>query len=454
MHFRCQFSRAVAYVSAVSSAASCFSTKTALAAEELNLERAMQLAEKHSPTARIASASREEAESRTLQTIGSLGPRVDLDASRVWFDKSTNKLVGVSPQLPEKTTTAGITISQPIISLAPLLMQVQAQSKLSEVARKQEKQANFSARIEGANAYLNIIKSQQLLDVANSSLAAVEQQNKDADAQSRVGRLARSDAMRFELSLTDARLQQTLAQNTLQIARSAATEILGISDTDLTVTNLTKSVWEEKKPELPKLEEALQEAKNNRIEIQNAKDQLEVAELTRTAAKSDFFPTLNAFLKYQRNFEAEDTTYGGEAYAKKDIRDTMTYGLQLNWNIWDWGSKYNRISEYSAGVIKAQAAKDASETQVTLDITQALLNLKSTVESLESAKAAVQLAEEVFRLTELRFKGGQASTSDMIQVERDQTRARGNLVTSRADVDLAWLKYLQAMGRKPTVANL
>lgn len=431
---------------------------TSFAADAIDLERAMDLAEKHSPQARIATAAREEAESRTLQIAGGLGPRVDVDGSRVWFNKDTNKLVGIAPELPERSTTAGITVSQPIISLAPMFMNVRAHAKLSKISKNQEQQAAYAARIDGANAYIGIIQSQQLLQVANSSYLAVERQNKDAQAQSRVGRLSASDAMRFELALTDARLQQTLANNTLQNARQFAIEVFGVNLEQLNLSNLTQSIWEERKPPIPKLEEGVKEALIARTEIQNSRDQVDVAELARNAARSDFFPTLNAFMKYQRNFEAKDISLGtgadASAFKKKDVQDTMTYGLQLSWNIWDWGSKFNRISEYSAGVMKAQAAQDAAVSQVTIEATRATLDLHSAIESLESSKAAVKLSEEVFRLMDIRFKGGQVSTTDVIQAERDQTRARGNLVTARGNVDLAWLKFLQAMGRKPTIRQL
>jgi len=60
------------------------------------------------------------------------------------------------------------------------------------------------------------------------------------------------------------------------------------------------------------------------------------------------------------------------------------------------------------------------------------------------------LAEAVFKLTKARSQQGQATTTDVIIAERDQTRARGGLVNARGDVDVAWLKLQKAVGDVPT----
>jgi outer membrane protein TolC len=182
-----------------------------------------------------------------------------------------------------------------------------------------------------------------------------------------------------------------------------------------------------------------------------------IAEYYKIASELDYLPSLNAFVRYERDLEAKDTTYppppspGGKNFDQADVQDKYSYGLQLKWNIWDWGTRWGKTEEYEANVARAKVAKDAAESAVRLEVRQAVLSLQGLIDGLESSKSSVRLAEEVYRLTKARFQNGQATSNDVIAAERDQTRARGGLVNVRGDIDLAWLKLQRSMGDKPEI---
>jgi outer membrane protein TolC len=94
-------------------------------------------------------------------------------------------------------------------------------------------------------------------------------------------------------------------------------------------------------------------------------------------------------------------------------------------------------------------AVESAESGIRLDVTKSFWALKGALESLDTAKTSIKLAEEIYRLTQVRFRNGQATSTDVVAAERDQTKARGGLVNIRADLDLAWLQLQRSIGKSP-----
>jgi OMF family outer membrane factor len=426
-------------------------------AADLTLAEAMRLAEERSFGARLARHSAEAASGKIVQAVGMSLPRVDLDAQKVWFSKDTNALTGVSPFVPKQVTGVGITVAQPIIGLGALLLNIRAASMQATVASNESTTAARDARLSGAESFLRAQKSIALGSIAQKSYELAESQLRESKIQERTGRLSRADAMRFELAFADAKQQSTQAKVTEEIARAALAEILGSPGTNYSIPMPEESFYERKQPEIPTPDRALTAAESKRTESQNAASNVRIAEYYKIASELDYLPSLNAFVRYERDLEVKDTTYppppspGGKTYDQADVQDKYSYGLQLKWNIWDWGTRWGKTEEYEANVARANVAKDAAESSVRLEVRQAVLSLQGLIDGLETSKSSVRLAEEVYRLTKARFQNGQATSNDVIAAERDQTRARGGLVNVRGDIDLAWLKLQRALGEKPEI---
>lgn len=424
-------------------------------ATALTLQEAMRLAGERSFTSQEARLSLSAAENRRTQARGQAFPRIELDAQRIWFSRDTNALTGLSPLIPKEVTTAGVTVAQPIIGLAPLLLQIRAAALQAKVARNQSDTSRRDARLQGADAFLQAVKAKALHDVTQKSKQLVDNQLREARAMERAGRLSRADVMRFELAAADAEAQLTAARITEQVTRLALAETLRSPNENFELSSDEISHFERSNLESPALESALQLAGSSRTESKNAEANIEVAKYYKLAADLDYLPSLNVFARYERDLEARNTTFpappapGGRTFARDDIQDKFSYGLQLKWNIWDWGVRFGRSGEYQANVEKALLAKEASESQIRLEVTQAVLALEGATEGLVTAKSSVTLAEEVYRLTQARFQSGQATSSDVIAAEREQTRARGGLINVRGDLDVSWLKLKRALGQEP-----
>lgn len=427
---------------------------------KLSLRQAMQLGREKPFQVRIAQEQAKEAQARSATALGSLFPRIDFDAQRIKFDKAVNTATGESwaPQFPAQVTTAGLQVSQPILGLLPLTLQARAASMMAEVAQESASQARRDGALLAAQSFLNAVRAQQFFKIAQASLALVEKQKNDSEALYRAGKLSQADVMRFELSVADARAQLTQAGVAKQLAYMALNDTLMINAGEDDLDAPETSIFEEKNPAAPALDEVVKLALARRPELKAAQNQLKIAELTTWAARLDYSPSVNAFARYDRDFEAQDlrgrSTDGSPApllAAKNDVRDKLAVGVQLKWQIWDWGTRWNKISETVAQRTKAEIASEQATALLRTEVIKSYLDFKASTDALKTSLTSDKLAQEVYKLTQARFTNGQASSTDLITAERDQARARAGLVAARSEVDLAWFRLQRNMGEEPSL---
>jgi outer membrane protein len=433
-------------------------------AAPLSIEQAMELAEKNSFASRISQQSSIEASAKAKQSTGNLFPKLDLDFKRIWFDKSVNKGVGILPQTPERVTTAGLSIAQPIIGLAPLVLLKKVNDKLAENAVEDARIASNEARFLGAEAFVRATRAAEGIKIAKISIESVDKQQKDAKALLNAGRIGVADMLRFDLAHSDAKLALVQSESAFQLSKLVLGESIGIAPEQIEIEIAQTSLWEQNKLKIPEFNTAFAQASSERPDFASAENRLEAAKYYALATKLDYLPSLNAFANYERDFEAKsiDLIPGYLAPSAlspnvprrrleaSDIRDKLSFGLQLKWTLWDWNTRWNKAQETSASEQKARIAQEAVVSALKIEVARGVQDLTLASASLDSAQSSVKLADEVLRLTQLKFQVSQASSADLILSERDRTRARANLSNARAEADLAWLRYQKVLGRKPT----
>jgi outer membrane protein TolC len=362
----------------------------------------MDAAERHDHGVEMSQASVQEADSRGRQTRGQMGPKVALEGNAVWFDKDVNELTGVTlpngTTIPERVRTGAVVVSQPLLGLGPLWLKAEAETLNREIAVSDRTAASQEARLHGADAFIRTLKAQRFLQITRSSLAVIEQQRRDAVALNRQGKLADADILRFDFAQSDAKTQLMQAQAGAAVAAVALVEALGLPrDTrrlELEAAPAAGLQGGAPPRDLPPLARLLATG-TSRPDLRAAGDRVAAATYSLRASGYDYAPSLNAFARYERDFEAEDLAVpgpdGAADYDKDDIRDRFSYGLTASWTIWDWGTRRHRSAEYAATVAKTRAAEEAARSKAHVEITQAYMELRYAVEALESSRVSARL---------------------------------------------------------------
>jgi len=182
-------------------------------------------------------------------------------------------------------------------------------------------------------------------------------------------------------------------------------------------------------PALPPFPEVQEMAEKQNPDMRVARETLHEAALDVKLAKTAFLPTLTV-----------DTDYGIEANCfalhctRASLQTDPAVGVVPNLGyfltaaltvpVWDWGTLRSKLhqAEY-----KQQSAKSALSLATRTDVSELYATYDEALiarAGLEEARTTAELAAESLRLTNLRYSGGAAPASDVVDAETALVTAR------------------------------
>lgn len=425
---------------------------------DLSMEKAMDMAESYSFTARIAQQTQNASESQRDVQWRSMLPNVTGSGNYLWYSSSVNPAIGTPAGaaigVPNPTSsTAGLTLTQHIVGLIPLYLSLEQAAAQARAALQNKEFAKINARFLGASSFVNAQKADELLQVAKSSVEVAEKQLYDAQAQFDAGKLINADVLKFKLNLENAKTVLIQAQTAYKVSFVTLAETIGVkSADDIVLPKNHVSNFKQSKAKSD-LSTVLQTALEQRHDILASKENVLAANYGKKTAISSYLPAVDFVANYSRNFQSQAVNYGGSSFTANQVQDTFYYGFQFTWNLVDWGVRQAQISSAASNEHSARIAAEQAESQMRVDVTNSYLQLQSANQVLDSAKTSVQYAEDVYTQFKAQFNNGQITATDLIAAYNDQTSAQANLANAIGDLDLAVLGLQKAMGQRLTTLN-
>jgi outer membrane protein TolC len=185
---------------------------------------------------------------------------------------------------------------------------------------------------------------------------------------------------------------------------------------------------------LPQFAEVQEMAEKENPDLRVAIETARQSELDVKAAKTAFLPTMTI-----------DTDYGIEAncFALRCARASFPQigpvpnlgyfvTAALNIPVWDWGTMRSKLHQAQ---YKQQAAKATLSNEQQLDISElyAAYNEAAVARSaVDASRHTAELAAESLRLVNLRFEGGAAPATDVVDAENTLLTARNAYIDAQA----------------------
>ncbi|TQR32593.1 TolC family protein [Brevibacillus brevis] len=250
-------------------------------------------------------------------------------------------------------------------------------------------------KLGAQDAYYKLIFAQDDLNLKKQSLARAEAQLKVAKAAFGVGTNAKTDVLEAEMGVAGAKAQLTSAENNLEIAVMNLNDFLGV---DLQKEWKVVSANKQMAPISITMKEAENQALSKRVEITKAEEELKLAELN---------------VKLIAEYTAASTLSGQQA---------------------------------RNNVEKSKLAIDEAKRTVSKDVAQAYLNLNAAREAIDFQKAAKDSAAESYRLKNLRYENGLATTLEVIQSEEALSTRENEYQKAVLSYNLAVVNFENALG--------
>lgn len=244
-------------------------------------------------------------------------------------------------------------------------------------------------------AYYNLLHAEADLNLKKQSLNRAKAQLKVANAAFEVGTKAKTDILQAEMGVAGAEAALAAAENALAISQMKFNEILGVD-----VNKKWKLAQENKLVAAPSitLEQAQAKALEQRLEVKQKAGELNLAEIN---------------VKILEEW-AMLSTYQG------------------------------RIARNN--VEKAKLAIDEQNRLIKMEVAEAYLNLNAAKTAIDFRKKAQEAAAESYRLTNLRFENGLATTLEVIQAEEEYSDRENQYLEAIRNYNLAVVNFENVLG--------
>jgi outer membrane protein len=189
------------------------------------------------------------------------------------------------------------------------------------------------------------------------------------------------------------------------------------------------------------LDNATNQALEQRPEIHLAEIQIDVNRKNVQMARSDYYPVVS--VQYQNTQAGDHPGLGGSQFTEAW---QWNVAAVASWRFWDWGETYHDVQAKKRDVNIAQNDLKLLKDAVKLEVKQAYLNMNASKKNISVAKKAVEQAEESYRMSYERYREQVATNTELLDAETDLTQARINYYTALYDFNTDVAALQRAIG--------
>ena len=127
-------------------------------------------------------------------------------------------------------------------------------------------------------------------------------------------------------------------------------------------------------------------------------------------------------------------------------KDDWTVTGTVSWSIWDGGTTDAKIKSASSGLKSAEETLLKARESIELEIRQDYLNILSAREQIRATEAAVEQAEEAYKIATVRYRSGVGINLDVLDAQLALNKARTNHITALYNYNVGLATLENAMG--------
>jgi outer membrane protein TolC len=294
------------------------------------------------------------------------------------------------------------TVAQPISQLYQIHLAIREKQLSADLAGEKYKQKRQTTVADVKQAYYGILQSESALELETALVKEYEETDRVASDYLGKESILKSDSLEVKAQLAQAKHQVITIRDDLEIQKEYFNDLLG---RDLDTPFRTQPVPPASTDEMD-LKVARQTALQQRPELQEAKIDVDRANIDRSLAKAEYIPGIGAQLEYFTPINTEILP-----------QNILSAGMKMTWEPFDWGRRRDNVKQKDIQVHQSQYQLDQTRSQVLLDVDKTFRKLKESRSMLEVAQAARDAANEKLREVNNQFKQITVLLRDVLKQE-------------------------------------
>lgn len=407
--------------------------------KQLSLDEALQLGIQNSKSLKIDAAKIEEATADLLEAKNRQLPELKVSGSYMYLPIKPNidlKLPGVSaaggPEV-HQVAYGSANLSVPIYSGGRIKYGIQSAKYLVEASKLSTENDKIAIAYNVAQAYNNLFKANQSIKVLEENLTASQKRDETFLKLENNGVIARNDRLKANLQTSNIELQLLEAKNNYNIANINMDLLLGLPET--TEIEVDQNYVDESDDVKP-VSFYLNEARENRKDLQALDQQRKAAELGTKSAKAENLPSI----AFTGGYVAADIPKFLTIYNAVNVGVGISYNLS---NLWKENSA---LKQSKAREMQLSATNELLNDNIKLDVNREYQNSDYSKKRITVFEKAAVQANENYRITKNKYDNGLATMTELLDADAAQIAANVGVINAKADAALAYRKLLQTTG--------
>ena len=426
------------------------------AQQPLSLNESVQYALQNNPMVQKATLETRQGDFQIKEYLASGLPQVSANANFTYNIKLPTQLIpdffsGNPDQLipiqfgTALSTSAGLELSQMVYDHS-FWIGMKGTQKLADFNRLLEGKTREEVAYNVVKIYyqVQIMAKQRVILLAN--LDQVDGLLRTTELQYENGFVKKLDVDQLRVNRSSLHTQlQNLDLQVEQSLRALKFAMAMPLDTPIT---LTDTLLNENAVPNPPAELTPQFA--NKIDVAILDQQNELLKLQYAQTKAQYIPSARLFANY--SFQGQGNSFGDLGKSEQWF-DYALVGLNVQIPIFDGLRRNYRLQQDNLEIL--QNEKDRAQTLNNLEFqnTNAIQQLTSSWNTLNSIRENRALAEEVYDVTQKRYREGLASITEVLAAETTMRQVQGNYLGALLQYKWAELDFEYANGRLMQLVN-
>lgn len=443
-----------------------------------DLQQCIDYAVKHNLGLKQSALNNEINRNNTRQSKAGLLPNLNLGSNHVQnvgqtIDRFTNQFADSKVLSQSFFLNSSLTLWSGLSQMN----NIKANELNYKSGLESQKQLEYDLSLNVANAYINVIFTEELRAVAQSQFDVTQEQYERTKILVNAGSLAKSNEYDIKAQLANEELNLTNTENNYQLAMLSLVQLLNL-DSVMNFTIVRPGIDIEGEQQLPYNILSLYEAGlKSQPSIRSTEYGIQSAEKSLAASKGRMSPTItfNASTGTGTSGLAEEvvgtstvitpigiTDGGSVVYAP--ITDYQTQlmpfskqfsnnfnrsaGITISIPLFNGLQTHTSIKNAEINLQNSRLNQDIAKQNLYKTITQAFANAKAALNKYNASKASVEAASESFKYARQKYDAGSISAFDYSTAKNRLTSAEANLVQAKYDY-IFKLKVLDYYQGKP-----
>ena len=334
-------------------------------------------------------------------------------------------------------STPGISINQLLFD-GSYLVGLQASKTFKELSARALTRTKVETAVAVTQAYYSVLIANERLGLLDANIKRLQKTLYDTQQLLKNGFVEKIDVDRL-----------TVLSNNIQTERSNVLRLLDLNNNllkfQMGMPIGDKLIIYEKIEDINFSKEIIladTTAFLNRPEFALLQTQKKLNQLDLKRYKFQFLPSLSAFGNFSEVFQSNNfNTLYDRSFP------TSLIGLQLNVPIFSGGQKYYRVKQAQLAVKKSDNDLYNLQNGINLQINQSQTAYINGLESLENQKRNRELAQEVLRVTKIKYEQGIGSSLEVTTAETSLKESETNYINSLYDALNNKVNLDKALGR-------